>query len=416
MKILIYGLNFTPELTGIGKYTGDMAGYLAGQGHAVRVVTAPPYYPAWRVGPGYSAWRYRRETWEGVEVTRSPLYVPRRVSGAKRLLHLASFSLSSLPPLLAQAAWKPDLVLAVAPTLFAAPAAALAGRLAGARTWLHIQDFELDAAFNLGILRGGRGAYRLSAGLERSILRGFDRVSAISNRMVEQLLHKGVNPGRVGLFPNWADTRQIIPQSGPNPLRPAFHLGSGQRVLLYSGNMGAKQGIEILIDLAERLKDRAEIQVVLCGEGAARQELVERAGGRPNVTFIPLQPLERLNDLLNLADIHLLPQRADAADLVMPSKLIGMLASGRPVIATAAPGTELYQVVNQAGVAVPPGDVDALAGAVRALFADPTRMERLGRAGRQYAEQHWSREVVLQQFVASARRLTGLAGEADGFF
>ncbi len=111
MRILIYGINYAPELTGIGKYTGEMAEWLAKQGHEVRMVTAPPYYPAWRVADGYSRWKYTHERLDGVVVWRCPLYVPANPSGLKRLSHLASFALSSLPVMIRQIFWKPDVVL-----------------------------------------------------------------------------------------------------------------------------------------------------------------------------------------------------------------------------------------------------------------------------------------------------------------
>ena len=123
MKILLYGINFAPELTGIGKYTGEMAAWLAAQGHQVRVVTAPPYYPDWAVGAGYSARTWRRERWQGVDVWRCPLWVPPRPGGAKRLVHLASFALSSLPVMLRQLLWRPEVVWVVEPPLFCAPTA-----------------------------------------------------------------------------------------------------------------------------------------------------------------------------------------------------------------------------------------------------------------------------------------------------
>ena len=122
MKLLVYGINFAPELTGIGKYTGEMVAWLAARGHEVRVVTAPPYYPDWSVRPGYSGSRYAREDWRGATVLRTPLWVPRKVTGLKRLVHLASFALSSLPTLLAQWRWKPDVVWVTEPPLFCAPA------------------------------------------------------------------------------------------------------------------------------------------------------------------------------------------------------------------------------------------------------------------------------------------------------
>lgn len=207
MKLLIYGLNFAPELTGIGKYTGEMVRWLAQRGHDVRVVTAPPYYPEWQVQAGYSSARYSRERWqaEGGEalVWRAPLWVPKKPSGAKRIVHLASFAASSLPVMLSQWRWSADVVFTVMPTLLCAPAALLTARLMGAKSWLHIADFEVDAAFDMGILRS-RGARRAALAFERGLLRRFDRVSTISERMMERLAAKGVT-----------DARRVFSPTGP---------------------------------------------------------------------------------------------------------------------------------------------------------------------------------------------------------
>src|SRR5258706_9484719 len=146
--------------------------------------------------------------------------------------------------------------------------------------------------------------------------------------------------------------------------------------------MGKKQGLDLLLDAARQLSHRSDLRFVFCGEGPYRQFIFEKCQALSNVTLLLLQPSERVNDLLNLADIHLLPQRADAADLVMPSKLTGMLASGRPVVAGAAAGTELYRAVEGCGIAVPPGDAAAMTGAVLDLTRDPQRRLALGAAAR----------------------------------
>src|SRR6266576_3318195 len=175
MRILIYGINFHPEPTGIGKYTGEMTNWLAGRGHEVRVVTAPPFYPQWRVLPGSRAWKYSRERFrlqngngngktasgqhaQGpyAEIFRCPIWVPENPKGAKRLLHLASFGLSSVPQIVRQVRWLPDIVLLVEPTLFCALQTLLVARWSGAKAWLHIQDFEIDAAFELGDFSSSR--------------------------------------------------------------------------------------------------------------------------------------------------------------------------------------------------------------------------------------------------------------------
>ncbi|HEY1611391.1 MAG TPA: glycosyltransferase WbuB, partial [Paraburkholderia sp.] len=326
MKILVYGLNFAPELSGVGKYTAEMTELLAARGHEVRVVCAPPYYPHWRVQEGYRAWRYRRDTWHGIGVWRAPLWVPSQPRGFTRIMHLASFALASLPLVVRQIAWRPQVVMAIAPTLLCAPGALAVARAAGARTWLHIQDFEVDAAFDLGLLQGS-GAARVARAVERALLQRFDVVSSISGRMVERAVDKGVDAARAVCLPNWVDTDAIHPLPVPSAYRRELGIPAENTVVLYSGNMGAKQGIEILADVATRLATRPDISFVFCGDGAAKRELVARCAALPNCHVLPLQPVSALNELLNVADIHLLPQRNDAADLVMPSKLTGMLAS-----------------------------------------------------------------------------------------
>lgn len=409
MRILIYGINFAPELTGIGKYTGEMAAWLAGRGHEVRVVTAPPYYPEWRIRAGYSAWTYQihAEKEKRLRVYRCPLWVPARPSGIKRIAHLASFALSSLPVMLGQAAWRPDLVWVVEPPLFCAPAALLVARLSGAKAWLHVQDFEVDAAFKLGLL-SSRGFYKLATGIECWLMGRFDRVSTISDKMLERLSRKGVKKGI--LFPNWVDTEHIFPMREASSLRRELGLPDRSVVALYAGNMGRKQGLETVVRAARLLTDRTNLRFILCGEGAAKAELVRLAAGMPNVNFLPLQPVERLNDLLNMADIHLLPQDEGASDLVMPSKLTGMLASGRPVVANAAAGTQVAKVVQPCGKVVPPGDARAFADAIVALAEDRQAAQRLGAAGRAYAVKMWGREAVLHGFerMLGELKATGL--------
>ena len=174
-------------------------------------------------------------------------------------------------------------------------------------------------------------------------------------------------------------------------------------VVLYSGNMGAKQGLELLPQLARLLALRPDIQFVFCGNGAGKPELVQGCAGLPNVRFLDLQPIERLNDLLGLADIHLLPQRAGAADLVMPSKLTGMLASGRCILATASPETQLSYVLEGCGLVVPPESPDMLAEGLRRLADDAPLRGRLGKAAREYAEQHLDKERVLTRFLEKLR-------------
>ncbi len=400
-KIIIVGLNFHPELTGAGKYSGELAAYLAGQGHQVRVITTPPYYPHWQIQNGYHAWRYQKETWENVEVQRCPLWVPRRPRGFTRLIHLASFAFSSLPALLAQLHWKPSVVLCIAPAMMNAPFALAFARLSGAKAWLHIQDFELDAASNLNLLPGRKYIYPLLQAFEGFILKGFARVSTISENMRLLCIQKGVAAGRTFLLPNWVDTKKIHPLAVPDPLRAELNISAQTFVALYHGNMGRKQGLELLIETARLLAAKPEILFVLCGEGSAKKELVEQAAALPNLRFLELQPEEKLNELVNLADVHLLPQLANAADLVMPSKLNSMLASGKPVIAGAYPLTQISQVLGTIGIVIPPENAAALAESIINLYEHPSERLRLGSLGRAYACEHLDKDIILARLTAS---------------
>ena len=395
MRILINSINYHPELTGIGKYTGEMAEWLVAQGHEVKVVTAPPYYPAWKISKGYSSLGYRREKLNNVAVVRCPLWVPRRPSGAQRLLHLATFAFTSFPVMLWNGLiWKPSLVFVIEPPLFCGFSALMASRLAGCDAWLHVQDFEVDAAFALGILKK-KWLRKIVESTERWLMRGFDRVSTISARMLERLDVKCVPKKRQVLFENWVDLDRIKPLDNALTLRRELGVPEDVTACLYSGNMGKKQGLELVMVAAKALRRRADLFFIFCGDGVARGELEHMALGYENIMFLPLQPLDRLNELLNLADIHLLPQRADAEDLVMPSKLANMLASGKPVIATAGIGSQIERVVRQAGCVVEPGDLDSFMRMIENLADDPAMRQSLGQKGRGFAVKYLAKEKIL---------------------
>ena len=408
MKILFYGINFSPELTGIGKYTGEMAQWFAEQGHDVRVITAPPYYPAWKVSTNYKN-EYVTEQWQGVTVFRTPLWVPAQPSGVKRLIHLASFALLSIPTLFKQWSWKPDVVCVVEPPLMCAPAAVTFAKLNGANSWLHVQDYEVNAAFDMGLIKA-KWLRGFVESCERWLMRCFDRVSSISGQMLKLAKHKGVDEAKIVSFPNWVDISAIQPLKQVSPYRKELGIADDKIVALYSGNMGGKQGLEILAEAAKIIEQKQiqNIQFIFCGNGAGREDLEKACTGLHNVIFLDLQPFERLGELLGMADIHLLPQRADAADLVMPSKLTGMLASGKSVIATATVDTELGYVITEdakCGLIVPPENGLALAEAIIQLSQDSESRRCYGKNSRAYAEHKLSKDQILKTFEQDLKNL-----------
>jgi colanic acid biosynthesis glycosyl transferase WcaI len=419
MRILVVGINYAPDLIGVAKYNTELCEALVSSGHEVRMVTAPPYYPAWSIPRGHRRWRYSAETINGVSVTRAPIYVPSNPSGPKRLLHHASFALSSWWPVLTAATrWRPEVVFAVAPSLMSAAFPALIAKRIGALSWLHLQDFEVDAAFDLGLLNNKRLRAPMIAA-ERSILRSFDCVSTISPQMLHRLASKGVERRKIRDIRNWTDTRQIVPGTVNAQFRKEqLNVDPAHFVCLYSGTMSNKQGLELILSAAKSLDHpKSNVRFVLCGEGPHKQTLKSLAADLSNVQFLHLQKDDSFAELLKSADVHLIPQKAEAADLVLPSKLGGILASARPVIVMANPNTGLFDEVGKGGIVIPPADTRALATAISRLAEDPSLCCSLGTEARAIALARWDKTTILtalERTLASliAARSSGMAVDA----
>jgi colanic acid biosynthesis glycosyl transferase WcaI len=402
MRILVIGINYAPDLIGVAKYNTELSEALVSFGHEVRVITAPPYYPGWSTPPAYRSLRYRSEVINGVSVTRSPIYVPGKPTGAMRLIHHASFALTSLWPIISTSLrWRPDLVFSVAPSLMSAWVAAWISRRIDAVSWLHLQDFEVDAAFDLGLL-GNKRLRAPMVAVERKILQAFDCVSTISPQMLERLASKGVDRTRIHEVRNWTDTGEITPGKRCKRFREEIDLDDSHFVGLYSGTMSNKQGLELIIEAARYLDQQgSNIRFVLCGDGPHKAMLQGLAAGLTNVRFLGLQTGESFVRLLNMADFHLIPQKAAAADLVLPSKLGGIFATGRPVVVMANPGTGLAAEVAGAGLIISPGDAGALATAVQTLANNPDLCGSLGGAGREIALSRWDKTPILRSLEKS---------------
>jgi colanic acid biosynthesis glycosyl transferase WcaI len=407
----LYTANFAPEPTGIGKYSGEMAAWLAAEGHKVRVVSAPPYYPSWKLEKGYAWPPYRRELWHGVDVWRAPLWVPSKPNGISRILHLFTFVLSSLPVMLWQILWRPNVVITVAPALMCAPTGWLVAKLSGGKAWLHIQDFEVDVAFQMGLLKG-KLLKKVVLGSERWLLRRFDSVSSISGQMLDRLRQKGILERKIRFFPNWVDIAHIFPLDKPSDYRHELGINADTKVVLFSGSLGGKQGLMVIPDAARNLAHRKDLIFVVCGEGVMKPQLVAACADLTNIRFLPLQPFSRLGQLLGLADMHLLPQSPDAADLVLPSKLSGMLASGRPVIAMCQHSTEIARLVTDCGLVVAPEDGLALADAIVKLADNNELRKNLGIKARHSAKEKFEKHSVLNRLVYQLRFVTNTVQKA----
>lgn len=368
-RILIYGINYTPEPIGVGRYSGELGAYLTARGFEVDVVTAVPHYPGWQLRNEYKN-AYLNEVILGARVTRCPIWLGKHVHGIWRLIAPLSFALSSAPV----AFWRilcrrPTTVLCVEPTLFSAPVAMVAARLVGAKTVLHVQDLEVDAAFATGHLCGG-GIYAKAASFfERTVLKAFDAVVTISGRMQERLRDKGIAQEKLAVIRNWVDLAKFETATTGANYRRELGISDQKFVVLYSGNLGVKQGLNVLLDAARALASEPALQFIIAGDGPEKSRLAAQYADLPNVRFIPLQPECRLSEFLCFPDVHVLPQERGAADLVLPSKLGGMLASQKSCIVMADPGTELHNFLGDCVTLISPGDAVKLAEAIRSSIA-----------------------------------------------
>lgn len=422
MRILIYSGNFHPEKIGIGKYTGEMARWFAARGHEVQVITGFPYYPEWRLQMPYERQSFRREHWAGVTVHRVPHYIPggAQVGARQRILVDLTFVVASLLAWLRVflRARRPQVVVAVCPPLFSGVLPALTRRIAGVAFVYHVQDFQVDAAVELGMLGGRLG--RVLFAFERVIIKSASLASSISPAMCRRLEAKGAAASNILLLPNWADTEAIRPLPRDNAFRRELGLSAEDFVVMYAGAMGAKQGLGLVLDAAQGLKDDPACRFVMVGDGSEAEALKREAAARGlgNLRFLPLQPVERLAEMLASADVHLVLQRRGAADLVMPSKLTNILAAGRPSIATAEAGTTLAEVLadHQLGLVIPPEDAPMLIEALQTMQQNRELRHGFSAAARRYSEQFLSQDAVLARFeqqlshLLESRRRGGAGG------
>lgn len=402
-RILLIGYNYWPEPTGIGKYSGEMVKWLAENGADCTVITTYPYYPYWKVQEPYRSKRFfflgeKEKIGDGsIRILRCPIYIPKNPSGLKRMIQDATFFLSSTAAVkyLAFFSAKNDYTIAVAPSFFVGFPALTYRLFRRNKILYHIQDLQIEAAEKLGMIKS---PFLLSTlySLEKYILKRVDAVSTISEAMVRKVRDKTRKP--VHLLPNWSDTEFFRPLEDCKSLKKAFGFDPDRKVVLYSGAIGKKQGLEIILDAAESFADK-KIQFIICGTGPYSDVLKKEAYSRgiANLSFLPLQPLEKFNAFLNMADVHLVIQKSGASDLLLPSKLTNILSVGGLALITASPGTSLFELNEQYDLAivVNPEDQEAFKKGLEAAFrADDDNSIKRSNA-RCYAEKYLNKYSVM---------------------
>ncbi|MBN3946944.1 MAG: glycosyltransferase family 4 protein [Nostoc sp. NMS7] len=399
MHILIYSYNYHPEPIGIAPLMTELAEGLVKRGHQVRVITGMPNYPQRQIYDAYRGKWYVNEQKNGVTIQRSYLRIQSKPNLMDRLLLELSFVFTSLPQ--AFKGRRPDVIILTVPPLLGTLPVTIFAWLYNCPVVLNVQDILPEAAVRMGLLKN-KWMIQTLAALEKFAYRTAHTISVIADGFRENLVNKGVPINKIVCIPNWVNVNFIRPLAKENNSWISSHKLNGKFVVLYSGNIALTQGLETVIEAAVCLRHIKDIVFVIVGESIALQRLQEYCllNGADNVLLLPLQPREKLPEMLAAADIGLIVQKRNVISFNMPSKIPLLLASGSPIVGSVpATGTAAKAIqLSGGGIIVEPESPDAMAAAVHDLYVNPTLRARLGKTGRQFAEENYSLEQALDRY------------------
>lgn len=401
-RIFILGTNYYPEPIGIPRYTTEMAEDMAASGYGVTVVAAAPLYPTWTPLPGYRYRWYSRERRNGVTIWRVPTYVPRNTGFVQRTIYELVFWLVSLP--LVISTQKDALIITTPPLAICADLLLPMGRV---RKAVIVKDLQIDIAENMGIIKS-RPLLDLLYRVERMILNRAHVITAVSQGMLGKIAAKRLPRPHLAFFPDWVDTDRLVQTDAATAgcMRRKLGLPADKMVVGYSGNLARKQGIELLVEMAERFraKGRDDVQFLICGDGPAKPGLTELVENRKleNVTLAPLQPEDELPALLSTIDVHVVTQKDEVSDLVMPGKMFNIMSCGGAQVITAPDGSAIDGVITQSGsgIRVRRDDKDALENAIIRLCDSAELRHDMGRRGRDFVLGTMTKRDILDKFYA----------------
>ena len=393
ITVTIIGVNYYPEDSAIGLYTTQKAEYLANNGFEVTIITGFPYYPRWKI---FNSYRdkplFFKETVNGVKVLRVKQYVPFNPSFVKRIIHLLSFTFGSIINLFKTS--KPDIVITIVPFTTSIFLGWLLKLRYRSKLWVHIQDFEFDAAIDSGLVN--KNVKSISKDLqwaEKKLLNRADITSTISQGMLNKLKEK--TSTTCYYLTNWIDV-SLFSKSH----KQHHYLQSKKFKILYSGNIGAKQDWDLFYKLIKELQCLEDIEVIVVGDGAEKKNLTEKIKPFNFVKHYGLIPYSDLPNLLMSADAHILLQKKEVIDTVMPSKLLGMMASGKPSIVTGNCKSEVATILKESngGFYLDENSVSEIKKSLLNLIKDTGLRKKLGDNAQEYVRKNFSKENVLSDF------------------
>lgn len=396
-SIIIFGVNYYPEDTAIGLYSTQMAEFLRKKGFSVTVVTGFPYYPGWKISKTYNPKpTFYKEEINGVSIYRYKQYVPAQPTFLKRVIHLTDFTIGSIFNLFKIK--NADLVISIIPFTSCSFVAGVFSWWKKSKHWVHIQDFEFDAAFETSLgTKSGIGSIisNLLFKIESKIFNSSDIVSTISHSMMKKLKNK--TDATTFYLPNWIDEHNV----NPNFATQHSYLQSNKFKVLYAGNIGAKQDWQLFIDVVNEFKNDTDIEFIVVGDGAKKQWLVEKTRNISCVKHFNPVPFKELNNLLCSADLHILFQKYEVVDTVMPSKLLGMMASARTILVTGNESSEVARIIknNELGFFFRADKISNIIKFINEFKRKNSPTSETGYKARTYVIEKYSQKAVLNSLV-----------------
>lgn len=410
MRILLLILQFPPDINPTGVLMYDIARGLKAQGHDVSVLTAFPHYEKFLVWDKYRGKWHERANEDGLKIERVYVFANGNKQNMNyRLLSYLSFNAAAgVSNLLAREQY--DVILCPNGGFFTGITAYVSGLFKRTPFVYNVQDLYPETPVAQGQLTN-KGAIAGLERIERWMYRKAAHITVITPAFRTNLLkEKHVPPDKVSVIPNFVDTEFIRPLNKANAFSRAFN-PENKFVVMYAGNFGYVYALDSVLDAAAQLRGVRDILFLLLGDGVARPTLEQRAQAMQldNVRFLDYQPREMLPQVRAAADVQLCPYRAGAAKYSMPSKLYEIMASGRPVLATAEPGSDIATLIaeTECGLCVDPQDGLLLSRSLLKLKSEPALRVWMGENGRRAAQERFSLAPVLAQYDRLLRRIAG---------
>lgn len=402
MKIIVSSLYFHPDHSGIALYASDFAFYAAERGHEVHVITGFPFYPQWKKRPADRRKLFKTEVHEKVKIHRGYTYVPSKPTTIKRLFQ--EFCVLIFSTFNYLRVGKADCIFVFTTPVTFGWLGALFKKIYGSKLFINVQDFQVEAAQSLGMVKG-KLLIDILGKVEQSSYRSANWVSSISDSMCELLSNKVKSKDKIVFWPNWVDLSEYQVGDLEGRFRKALGIEESKVIVAYAGNIGLKQGLSILVDAAEELKEYTQIQFLIIGEGADLVNLKTYADRKElaNLQFLPFLNPEQYKEFLADVDVVFISQQKTENDIYFPSKLLGLMAAGKAIQLSADKDSELFKVLKKNNLALISeyGDIETICNQLRKL-QDGGMMDELTKNTSTFVSQ-FDRQVVLKKILNSIK-------------